>query len=198
MPASTLTKPGLGKKVAWAVVILLVLWIVFWVVGAFNRFVRLDQGAKNQWAQVQTAYQRRLDLIPNVVASVQGFLKQEQAIFKMITDARAAYAGAGTPAAQVAAANQLESVFGRLLVIMEQNPEIKSNQTVQSLIAELEGTENRISVERQRYNDAVRNYKTAVSVFPANTLAGMFDFDQDRHTFFEAAAGAEVAPKVEL
>lgn len=162
----------------------------------YNGLVRSNESVDAQWAQVQTQYQRRFDLIPNLVASVQGVMKQEQAVFGDLAAARAQYAGAQTPDAQAAAAGQVESAFGRLLAIMENYPQLKSADTVQSLMAELSGTENRISVERQRYNEMVRDYNVSVKTFPRSILAGVFGFHA--RTMFEAAAGADQVPQVQL
>jgi len=188
---------GLSKGI-WGVLILVVLGLVVaaWIAATYNTLVTANENVDGQWAQVETVYQRRADLVPNLANTVKGFFEQERAIFTEITDARAAYSGAATPADQVAAANQLESVLGRLLVIVEDNPEIKSDETVQALITELEGTENRIAVERRRFNDEVRDYNIRVKKFPTNFIAGIFGFGE--RDFFEAAEGSEDAPEVDL
>ena len=183
--------------IAIVVVVIVLLIVVGSLAGTYNKLVTLNEGVDGQWAQVETVYQRRLDLIPNLVNATKGFLKQEQGIYDKITQARAQYAGSsGNPAAQVEAANALESALSRLLVIVESNPEIKSNQTVSDLMVELAGTENRISVERRRFNETVQTYNIKVKRFPTNLLAGMFGFE-DR-SFFEASEGAEIAPTVDL
>lgn len=181
-----------GVLIAIAVVVVLVIWGF----GGYNRLVTLNEQADGQWAQVETSYQRRFDLIPNLVNSVKGFFAQEQTIFSDITSARAAYSGATTPDAQARAASQVESSLGRLLAIVESNPQISSSGTVRDLMTQLEGTENRISVERTRFNDAVRAYNTAIKRFPTNILAAVTGFDE--RAYFEAAAGAETAPTVDL
>lgn len=162
----------------------------------YNGLVRSNEGVDAQWAQVESQYQRRFDLIPNLVASVQGIMKQEQTVFDDLAAARANYAGAQSADQKAAAAGQVESAFGRLLAVMENYPQLKSADTVQSLMAELSGTENRISVERMRYNEIVRDYNVSVKTFPRSLLAGMFGFHA--RTMFEAAQGAEQAPQVQL
>lgn len=162
----------------------------------YNGLVRSNEGVDAQWAQVESQYQRRFDLIPNLVASVQGIMKQEQTVFDDLAAARANYAGAQSADQKAAAAGQVERAFGRLLAVMENYPQLKSADTVQSLMAELSGTENRISVERMRYNEIVRDYNVSVKTFPRSLLAGMFGFHA--RTMFEAAQGAEQAPQVQL
>lgn len=178
------------------VVAVVVLAIIGWVVGFYNGVIGLGLNVDNSWAQVETQYQRRLDLIPNLVSSVKGVLTQEQTVFGDIADARTRYAGAATTNDKAAAATQVEGALARLLVIMENYPQLKSNETVQALMVQLEGTENRISVERKRFNDVVQSYNVKVKTFPNNLLAGMFGFSS--RNFFEAAPGAETAPTVNL
>lgn len=173
-----------------------VLVIGLWLMGAYNRLVGLDQSVDSQWAQVETQYQRRFDLIPNLVESTKGVLEQEQEVFSQIATARQGYAGAQTQADQVQAANQLESALGRLLVIVENYPELKSNQTVQDLMVELAGAENRISVERKRYNDEVQTYNTTVKTFPTVMVARLFAYGEK--SYFEAVETAATAPEVNL
>ncbi|MFA6428239.1 MAG: LemA family protein [Candidatus Buchananbacteria bacterium] len=181
----------------WLIGIAIVVVIIaVWLVGAYNNFIKLDQEAQAQWAQVESQYQRRFDLIPNLVASVQGILKQEQAIFGMIAEARTRYAGAQGVENKVQAANQLESALSRLLVVMENYPTLKSNENVQTLMVQLEGTENRIAVERGRYNELVKIFNVSVTKFPSNVLARIFGFSAKG--FFESTVGAEIAPQVKL
>lgn len=177
-------------------ILALVVVIGLYAGSVYNGLVRSNEGVDAQWAQVESQYQRRFDLIPNLVASVQGVMKQEQKVFGDLAAARANYAGAQSADAKAAAAGQVESAFGRLLAVMENYPQLKSADTVQSLMAELAGTENRISVERMRYNETVRDYNVSVKTFPRSVLAGLFGFHP--RTMFEAAAGAEQAPQVEL
>ncbi|GAI38585.1 unnamed protein product [marine sediment metagenome] len=174
----------------------IVLVLVLSLISFYNSLIGKTQAVDNQWAQVETQYQRRFDLIPNLVNSVKGIMTQEQAVFGQIAEARTRYAGAGTVEEKVKAAGDLESALGRLLVIMENYPELRSAENVSQLMDELAGTENRISVERRRYNDLVRDYNTTIKKFPANLVAGTFGFSQ--RLFFEAVEGAEQAPEVNL
>ena len=174
----------------------IVLVLALSLVSFYNSLIGKTQAVDNQWAQVETQYQRRFDLIPNLVNSVKGMMTQEQAVFGQIAEARTRYAGAGTVEEKVKAAGDIESALGRLLVIMENYPELRSAENVSQLMDELAGTENRISVERRRYNDLVRDYNTTIKKFPANLVAGTFGFSQ--RLFFEAAEGAEQAPEVNL
>lgn len=191
---TSLTQRGVGRT---ALVIITALVVVALYAGSvYNGLVRTNEGVDAQWAQVETQYQRRFDLIPNLVASVQGVMKQEQEVFGAIADARTRYTGAQTTNEKVAAAGQVESALARLLVVMENYPQLRSVETVQSLMAEISGTENRISTERGRYNEVVRDYNVSVKTFPRSVLAGLFGFGP--RTMFEAATGAEVAPKVQL
>lgn len=186
----TTVKKGKAKWIVIGIVVVVVLW--GW--SGYNGFVTKNEAVDNQWAQVQTVYQRRFDLIPNLVESVKGAMKQETAVFDALAEARTRYAGAVGTDAKATAAGQVESAFGRLLVIMENYPQLKSVETVQTLMVQLEESENRVSVERKRFNDTVRTLNIAVKVFPSNILAGLFGFKE--RTYFEAAAGAENAPKV--
>lgn len=174
--------------------------IVVLVVGFFwttyNTLISQNEGVNGQWAQVETQYQRRLDLIPNLVESVKGVMAQEQSIFTALADARANYAGAQTTDQKAAAAGQVEGALSRLLAIVENYPELKSSENVQTLMAQLEGTENRISVERKRYNDVVQSFNVTIKRFPTNMIANMLGYIDK--TYFEAASGAETAPTVDL
>jgi len=175
-----------------AVALLLVLW--GW--SSYNGLVSIKEAATAQWQQVETQYQRRFDLIPNLVSSVQGLMKQEQTVFTALADARTRYSGAATVNDKAAAATAVESALGRLLAVVENYPTLKSSDTVANLMTQLEGTENRISVERMRYNEAVRTYETAIKLFPRSIIASVLGFGDLQ--YFEAASGAENAPKVNL
>lgn len=164
--------------------------------GSYNSLVAKNQQVDSQWAQVESQYQRRYDLIPNLVEATKGSLQQEQTVFDNIATARQNYAGAQSVDEKAAAATQLESSLSRLLVIVENYPELKSNETVLSLMDELAGTENRISVERMRFNDTVQSYNTQIKTFPTVLIAGLLGFDQK--TYFESVDQAETAPKVDL
>ena len=170
--------------------------IVVGFFGYYNKFVTAAEDVDGQWAQVETQYQRRFDLIPNLVESVKGIMEQEQEVFGALAEARTRYAGAASVNEKAAAAGEVESALARLLVIMENYPQRRSADTVQTLMAQLEGTENRISVERIRYNDTVRSYNVMIKRVPANILANLFDFDE--RIYFEVAAGAEQSPRVEF
>ena len=174
--------------------IVIVLGTIFWIMGTYNSLVRADETVNEKWANVQTAYQRRADLIPNLVAVVKQYSNYEGTVLKEITDARAAVGSAKTPSELQSAGAQMDSALSRLLVVVENYPNLKANENYISLQDELAGTENRINVERQRYNTAVSDYNKRVRMFPSNIISGMFGFYQ--RTFFEAAAGAENAPPV--
>lgn len=174
----------------------IVVVVLLWLGGSYNSFVRLDQSVVGQWAQVETQYQRRFDLIPNLVESVKGIFEQEKEIFGKLADARARYSGATTINEKAQAAGQVESALGRLLVVMENYPQLRSSESVTTLMAQLEGTENRVAVERGRFNDAVKIFNTHVRTFPSNIIARVFGFGSKN--FFEAAAGAAEAPKVKF
>ena len=179
------------------IIIIVVLVLAVLYGGAkYNSLVRQNEAVTTQWAQVESQYQRRFDLIPNLVSSVQGAMKQEKEVFSAIADARTHYAGATSPDEKAAAATQVEGSLARLLLIMENYPQLKSIDTVQSLIAELSGTENRVAVERMRYNEIVRDYNVSVKSFPGSLIAGLFGFAP--RTPFEAQEGAETVPKVTI
>lgn len=183
------------KKVLLSVLAIVIL-VVAYIWTSYNGLVSTKEAATAQWQQVETQYQRRLDLIPNLVASVQGIMKQEQTVFTALADARANYAGAQTVNDKAVAAGQVESALGRLLAVVENYPTLTSSDTVQSLMTELEGTENRVSVERQRYNDDVQTYEVAIKRFPRSVIASMFGFSDME--YFQADQGAAQAPKVQL
>jgi LemA protein len=177
-------------------VVLVAIIIALSLVGMYNGLVTKSQAIESQWAQVETQYQRRFDLIPNLVNSVKGMMKQEQTVFQAIADARTKYGSAASVDAKAQAAGQVETALGRLIAVMENYPDLKSSQTVINLMDELAGTENRISVERRRYNDLVRDYNTQIKTFPTNMLAGMFGFTEKQ--YFQSVTGADQAPKVEF
>lgn len=180
----------------WIVVVVLLVLLGAWGWMGYNNFVSLGLTVDKQWSQVENQFQRRFDLIPNLVASVQGQMKQEQAVFGAIAEARTKYGGATTVNEKAAAASQVESALGRLLVVMENYPQLKTDTVVVRLMDELSGTENRIAVERERFNTAVTAYNGAVMRFPGMILAKVFGFGP--RELFKAAEGAEVAPKVQL
>jgi len=162
----------------------------------YNGLVKASENIDGQWAQVQTQYQRRFDLIPNLVNSVKGIMNQEKEVFSALAEARTRYAGAVNVDDKVKAANDVESSLGRLLVIMENYPQLRSSETVLTLMAQLEGTENRISVERSRFNDVVKVYNTKIKRFPANVFSSVYGFDEK--FYFESQSGADEVPGVNL
>jgi LemA protein len=176
------------------IIIGIVVLLVLWAIGSYNGLVRQNKAVDNQLAQVETQYQRRFDLIPRLVDTVKGATKQELAFVQEITDARAAYNGAKTAEEKDAAAARVEAGLGRLIAISEANPQIATLPAFQSLMQELEGTENRIATERKRYNEEVTILNTKVSTFPSNIFAKLFGFGQ--RTYFDAAPGSENAPQV--
>jgi LemA protein len=181
----------------WPIILIIVLIVTALLIGAtYNGLVRQNEAVATEWAQVESQYQRRYDLIPNLVASVKGAMNQEQAVFSAIADARTRYAGATTPDEKAQAASSVETSLGRLLVVMENYPQLKSIDVVQGLMAELAGTENRVAVERMRYNETVRDYNVSVKTFPGSIVAQVFGFTP--HTLFEAKDGSENAPTVTL
>jgi LemA protein len=163
---------------------------------SYNRFVSQEETIKTQWAQVENQLQRRNDLIPNLVETVKGYAAQEQAVYKAIADSRAKLAGATTPEQKIAAANEQSAALARLLVIVENYPQLKSNESFNRLMDELSGTENRIAVERMRYNESVQAYNTSRRQFPANITAKVFGFNE--YKLFEAPPEAKQVPKVDF
>ena len=185
-----------GLLIGLGIVVLLAVIIIAPGCAAYNRMVGLDEGAENAWANVETVLQRRYDLIPNLVNTVKGFAKQERELFTEVTRLRSQWGEAKGASEKAQAASRLEGALGRLMVVVERYPDLKSNQNFLALQDELAGTENRISVERRRYNEAVRAYNTAIRKFPGRIYANMFGFE--RRTPFEAAEAAMDAPKVEF
>jgi LemA protein len=161
---------------------------------SYNRFVTEEEAVKAQWAQVQNQLQRRNDLIPNLVETVKGYAQHETAVFSEIADARSQLLAAQTPEQQIEAANRQTSALGRLLAIVENYPQLKANEQFNRLMDELAGTENRIAVERMRYNERVQQYNTSRRRFPANITAAIFRFQA--YPFFEAPPDARQVPKV--
>jgi LemA protein len=181
-------------KKTYIVIIAIVVLLGIWLFASYNGLIGANEAVNNQWAQVQTQYQRRFDLIPNLVNSVKGIMKQEQAIFDNLAAARTHYAGAQTVDDKAQAATEVEGALGRLLVITENYPQLASAHNVQSLMSELEGTENRVSVERKRYNDMVQAYNLKTKTFPSSIVAGLFGFKE--HAYFQADQNASATPTV--
>jgi len=165
-----------------------------WV--TYNRLVKQDEAVKALWAQVETQLQRRSDLIPNLVEVVKGYAKHEKEIFENVALARAKLAGAKTVDEKIAAANELSGVLGRLLAIAENYPNLKANESFNKLMDELAGTENRIAVERKRYNEGVLRFNQLIRKFPVNLIAQSFDFQKG--VYFEAPESKQEVPKVEF
>ena len=176
-----------------------------WVKNTYNGLVKADEGVSAAWAQVENVYQRRADLIPNLVATVKGYAEHEQQVLTDVVAARAKATSINFNADNMTEANlkafqeaqdQLSGALSRLLVTVEKYPDLKANQNFMELQAQLEGTENRIAVERKNFNDAVKDYNSNLRRFPTNIVANMFGFE--KKAYFEAATGSEVAPKVEF
>ena len=179
----------------------LLLLVVFILGGAYvssrNQMVRKNETIKQTWSQVDVVMQRRADLIPNLVATVKGYAQQEVKVFGDIANARAGLLNARTPADKIAANGQLDGALGRLLVIVENYPQLKSNENFQRLQDELAGTENRIAVERRRYNEAIQDYNTFIGLFPNSIFAGWAGF-QRNSDYFAAAEAARQVPTVDF
>src|SRR3954470_22495752 len=161
---------------------------------SYNRFVGQEEAIKTQWAQVENQLQRRNDLIPNLVETTKGIAQQEKDVFGQIADSRAKLAGAQTPEQRMQAANEQSTALARLLVVVENYPQLRSNETFNRLMDELSGTENRLAVERMRYNERVQEYNTSRRQFPANVTASMFGFKE--YPLFNAPPEAERVPRV--
>ena len=189
----------------WIIIIAIIAILVLWFVKLNNRMVAAEEKAVQAWSQVENVYQRRSDLIPNLVATVKGAADFERGTLEAVIEARAKATSVTVDpsnlteesmAAFQSAQDNLSQSLGRLMVVIERYPELKANQNFLELQAQLEGTENRITVERQKYNETARVYNTTIRQFPKNILAGMFGFE--RKEYFEAKEGADVAPVVEF
>ena len=168
-----------------------------WGVAVNNRLVTLNESINGAYAQVDTVLQRRYDLIPNLVNTVKGYAKHEAGVLEEVTRLRSQWGEAKTQDTRITAANQLEGALARLMVVVEKYPDLKANQNFLALQDELAGTENRIAVERRRYNEAVQAYNIAIAKFPASVIAGFRGF-QRRDVYFKAAEPAQAAPKVDF
>jgi LemA protein len=183
-------------KAVLAIIAALVLAAVVTSCSSYNRFTAQEEGVKSQWSQVENQLQRRSDLIPNLVETVKGFAQQEREVFQAVADARARMAGARTPEDRIAAANAESSALARLLVVVENYPQLKSDQNFLNLQNELAGTENRLAAERRRYNETVQTYNTSRRRFPGNLVASMFGFRE--YPYFAAPEDAKAVPKVDF
>ena len=188
-----------GLKTLLIIVGLLILIIVIpysYIKGTYNSLVTMDESVKGAWAQVENQLQRRYDLIPNYVETVKGYAAHEKEVFLKVTEARSKVAGAGSINEKIQANNQLSSALSRLLVVVERYPELKANTNFIRLQDELAGTENRIAVERRRFNETVKVYNIKIRTFPTNIIAGMFGFE--KAAFFEVPKERQEAPKVKF
>lgn len=184
----------MGKINGKIIAIVLVVLVVLWGVGSYNGLVSLEQKTKESYSQIQNQLQRRADLIPNLVETVKGYAKQEKEVIQSVTDARAKLAGARTPQEQAAADSELSSALSRLLVVVENYPNLKSDANFRQLMDELAGTENRIAVARRDYNAAVKEYNVKIKRFPTVIMARLFGFNEKQ--YFEANPDAQNPPKV--
>lgn len=194
-----------GTLITVTVIVIIVLSLFFWVKNSYNGLVKADEQVKAAWSQVENVYQRRADLIPNLVATVKGYAEHESETLESVVEAR-------SKATQVSvdpesldpgqieefqkAQGELSQALGRLIMLQENYPDLKANQNFRDLQAQLEGTENRIATERMKFNETARSYNTMVRSFPRNIFASMFGFETKG--YFEASEGAQTAPKVEF
>lgn len=195
-------------KKSWiilSVIVILIVLVGSCSVSSYNNMVSMEEGVANSWANVETQYQRRSDLIPNLVSTVKGYAEHERETLEGVVAARSRATQMTLDADELTpeklqqyqkAQGEISSALGRLLAISENYPDLKASQQFQELQAQLEGTENRISVERRNYNETAKKYNSYIRKFPNNIFAGMFDFD--KKAYFEAAEGTEAAPKVEF
>lgn len=193
------------KSVKVLIVLGIVVLLVAVIAGIYNRMVKLDETVQQAWAQVENVYQRRADLIPNLVKTVQGAAEFEKGTLESVVNARSKASSMQIDPSNLTEENiakfqqaqdELSSALNRLMVVIERYPELKANQNFLELQAQLEGTENRIAVERKKFNETVQNYNTAIRRFPNNIFAGMFNFD--KKGYFKAKEGAENAPEVDF
>lgn len=189
-------KNFIQRNLSWIIPVGIVLLLIVWGVSTYNRLVSQNVVIDAQWAQVENQLQRRFDLIPNLVNTVKGITSQEKDVFTAIADARTRYSGATTPDERAKAAGQVESALGRLLVITENYPQLQSSQSFRDLMVQLEGTENRIAVERMNYNNQVKVLNTAVKRFPTMLFARIFGVNE--RAYFEVTKEAQQNPKVDF
>ena len=197
----------MSKRIFVIVLVVIIGFLLLTSFSSYNRFVRLDEQVNSSWAQVENVLQRRMDLIPNLVETVKGYANFEQETLTQVIQARAQATQTKVDAGQIAgnpqqmqkyldAQNSLSSALGRLMVVVERYPELKANQNFIRLQDELAGTENRIAVERRRYNEDVRAYNQTIRTFPSNIMAKLFGFE--KRTYFEAPEEAQTAPQVDF
>ena len=196
---------NIKKNLGWIIPVGIIVILVIWAIGGYNGMVKMDEQVQNSWANVETQYQRRADLIPNLVSTVKGYAKHEQQTLEDVVKARSEATQVKVDAENLTpeklaafqkAQSGVSSALGRLLAVAENYPDLKANQNFLELQSQLEGTENRITVARKDFNDAAKSYNQSIRQFPKNILAGMFGFE--KKSYFEAEAGSEKAPKVEF
>ena len=187
------------RKVWIIIAIVVLVFIIFGgsCVGRYNNIVTLNESVQTSWSQVENVLQRRNDLIPNLVNTVKGYASHEKEVFIQVTEARAKVGQAKSIPEKIGANQQLTSALSRLMLVVERYPDLKANQNFLALQDELAGTENRIAVERRRYNEAVKNYNVYVRKFPSNILAGLFGYSRE-DVYFKADEGAKTVPKVKF
>jgi LemA protein len=189
----------MNRKTLWIVLGVIAIVLIGWLISSYNSFVSAHLGVNQSWAQVETQYQRRSDLVPNLVSTVKGSANFERETLTDVTNARSAWAQAnqvGNRTDMISAAQGFDSALSRLLVTVEAYPQLRSTQAFTDLMAQLEGTENRIAVARKDYNDSATHYNTRVSMFPGILLARMFGFQPE--PLFQSTSGAENAPQVQF
>ena len=196
---------NIKKHLGWIIPAIIVVIIIFWSIGGYNGMVSLDEGVQNKWADVETQYQRRADLIPNLVNTVKGYAAHESQTLENVVKARSEASSVKVDPQNITpeklaeyqkAQSGVSSALGRLMVIVEKYPDLKANQNFLELQSQLEGTENRINTARRDFNEAAKGFNTEIRRFPKNILAGMFGFE--KKAYFEAEKGAEKAPEVQF
>ncbi len=188
---------GMVAAIVAGIALLIAVIAGFWLMGSYNKMIKLDEQVDGSWAQVETVLQRRFDLIPNLVETVKGYAQHESDVLTEVTALRSQWAAAKTVDEKATIAGQLQGALGRLMVISERYPDLKANQNFLALQSQLEGTENRISVERRRYNEAVQQYNATIRTFPNSIIAGFAGLER-RDEYFEAVPDATTAPKVDF
>ena len=196
---------NIKKHLGWIIPAIIVVIIIFWGIGGYNGMVSLDEGVQNKWADVETQYQRRADLIPNLVNTVKGYAAHESQTLENVVKARSEASSVKVDPQNITpeklaeyqkAQSGVSSALGRLMVIVEKYPDLKAHQNFLELQSQLEGTENRINTARRDFNEAAKGFNTEIRRFPKNILAGMFGFE--KKAYFEAEKGAEKAPEVQF
>ena len=196
---------NIKKHLGWIIPAIIVVIIIFWGIGGYNGMVSLDEGVQNKWADVETQYQRRADLIPTLVNTVKGYAAHESQTLENVVKARSEASSVKVDPQNITpeklaeyqkAQSGVSSALGRLMVIVEKYPDLKANQNFLELQSQLEGTENRINTARRDFNEAAKGFNTEIRRFPKNILAGMFGFE--KKAYFEAEKGAEKAPEVQF